>query len=242
IKFVQDNFTPFCIDINMGCPVKKVLKSKAGAYLLTDLNRAKKIIETATKVSKIPISVKVRLGWDEKNMIYKELANIIENEGVSFLTVHGRTKSQLYSGHVQYDKIAEIKSLLKIPVIGNGDVVDLKTLEYIKNTGVDAVMIGRGMMKSPWIFEALNNGREPLHYLSGDKIIDILNDFLMDWKIYKGEKHYLEPFKKFVIWFSKGYKNSSHFRTEVYATDGEDSLVSLYTEFFKKAELISSHN
>ncbi len=232
VKIIDDNFEFFCFDINMGCPVKKVLKSKAGAYLLTDLDTAAKIISKVRSTTKKPLFVKTRLGWDEKNHVYKEIVKICENEGVDVLTIHGRTKSQLYSGKVNYDAIAEIKSIAKIPIVGNGDVVDLDTLKKMENTGVDAVMIGRGMMKSPWIFKALSEGREPLKYLSGEDIRDLLFYLLDEEKRYRDSKHFIAPFKKYAVWFSKGFPNSTEFRVKVYATDDEEELRKIISDFY----------
>lgn len=232
VKIIEDNFDFYCFDINMGCPVKKVLKSKAGAYLLTDLETAAKIISKVRKATKKPLFVKTRLGWDEKSYVYKEMIKICENEGVDVLTIHGRTKSQLYSGRVNYDAISEVKSIARIPIIGNGDVTDLETFRRMKNTGVDAIMIGRGMMKSPWIFKALSEGREPLKYLSGEEIKDLLFYLLDEEKIYRDSKHFIAPFKKYAVWFSKGFPNSSEFRVKVYATDDEEELRMKIHDFY----------
>lgn len=232
LKFINENYSPLCIDINMGCPVKKVLKSKAGSYLLTDLKRAESVIRVAVKYSKSPVSVKTRIGWDEKNHVFKEFLKICEGEGVSFITIHGRTKSQMYSGKVDYNAIAEMKSLAKIPVIGNGDVVDLGSFALMKKTGVDAIMIGRGMMKSPWIFDSLSKGFDPTFYLSGYEIVELLDELLMEWRLFKNSGHYLEAFKKFVVWFSKGYRNSSDFRNKIYSALTELELMEEYKNFY----------
>lgn len=233
VRVIEDNFDFFCFDINMGCPVKKVLKSKAGAYLLTDLKTAVGIISAVRKATRKPLFVKTRLGWDEKNLIYREILKICEGEGVDVLTIHGRTKSQLYSGKVKYDAIAEVKSLSKIPIIGNGDVVDLKTFALMKNTGVDAIMIGRGMMKSPWIFKALMDNKEPINYLKPEEIRYTLLFLLEEEKRFREGKYFLAPFKKYAVWFSKGFKNSSDFRVKIYSTDDENKIRELIDDFYK---------
>ncbi|MCA1933349.1 MAG: tRNA-dihydrouridine synthase family protein [Calditerrivibrio sp.] len=234
VKFLNDNYSPFCIDINIGCPVKKVLKSKAGAYLLTDLKRLESIVKTAVKNSRFPVSVKTRVGWDDKNHVYKEVLKICEGEGVSFITIHGRTKSQMYGCKVGYNSIAEMKSLARVPVIGNGDVVDLESFELMKRTGVDGIMIGRGMMKSPWIFDAITKGFDPVGYLSGNEIVGLLDEFLQEWKLFRNSERYLEAFKKFVVWFSKGYRNSAEFRNRIYSELDESELMKEYRYFYTK--------
>lgn len=238
VLLINDHFSPFCIDINMGCPVKKVLKSKAGAFLLTDLKNAAEIIRTTVKYSKSYVSVKTRLGWDNNNFVYRELLKICENEGVSFLTVHGRTKNQMYSGDVRYDLLSEIKSLAKIPVIGNGDVTNVEMLGKMRDTGVDGVMIGRGMMKSPWIFKALNEYSDPVGYLSGEEIVLLLNELLASYKSTCNSCFKIEAFKKFVVWFSKGYRNSSQFRNTVYSISSEENLIKAYESFYLNEERV----
>jgi nifR3 family TIM-barrel protein len=242
VLFINEYFSPFCIDINMGCPVKKVLKSKAGAFLLTDLKNAAKIIRATVKSSKTYVSVKTRLGWDNNNFVYRELLKICENEGVSFLTVHGRTKNQMYSGDVRYDLLSEIKSLSKIPVVGNGDVTNVEMFCKIKDTGVDGVMIGRGMMKSPWIFKALSQYSDPVGYLSGGEIVALLNDLLSAYKSATHSCFRVEAFKKFVVWFSKEYRNSSQFRSTVYSIPSEEKLVEEYKHFYLNEEKVGNTN
>jgi nifR3 family TIM-barrel protein len=232
VRKIEDSFDFYCFDINMGCPVKKVLRSKAGAYLLTDLDTAKKIISNVRSATKKPLFVKTRIGWDDKSLVYKELLKICESEGVDLLTIHGRTKSQLYSGYIHYDIISEIKSMAKIPVVGNGDVVDMKSFDRMLSTGVDGVMIGRGMMKSPWIFKALNEGRNPLGYLSGNDIKELLFYLLDEEKKYRENKYFIAPFKKYAVWFSKGFSNSADFRVKVYSSDDEEYLRLIIDDFY----------
>ncbi|MCX8083548.1 MAG: tRNA-dihydrouridine synthase family protein [Calditerrivibrio sp.] len=233
IRIIEDHFNFFCFDINMGCPVKKVIKAKSGAYLLTDLKLAKEIVCAARKATHKPLLVKTRLGWNQENYVYREMLKICEGEGVDAITIHGRTKSQLYSGTVNYDAIAEIKSIAKIPIIGNGDVVDPVSLKKMQDTGVDGIMIGRGMMKSPWIFEALKHNKNPIGYLSSKEIVDILFLLLEEEKRYRENRYFLSSFKKFAVWFSKGYKNSTLFREKIYSV-GEDerAIRDLIIEFY----------
>ena len=142
------------IDINMGCPAPKVVKNGDGSKLLLDLEKAKSIIETVVKASKVPVTVKIRKGWDNDHIVATEIAKIAEEAGVSLITVHGRTRSEYYSGKADLEIIKKVKEAVNIPVIGNGDVVDEETAyEMFEKTGVDGIMIGRGSFGNPWIFK-----------------------------------------------------------------------------------------
>ncbi len=158
-KYYDENSNAQIIDINMGCPVKKVaIKSQAGSALTKTPDKVKEIVEGIVSVIKKPLTVKIRLGWDENSSNYMELAKIIEEAGASALIVHGRTREQMYQGNANWDAIKEIKESLSIPVIGNGDVFtpeDAKRmLEY---TGVDAVMVARAAQSSPWVLKQMND-------------------------------------------------------------------------------------
>ena len=144
------------VDINMGCPAPKVTKNGDGSSLLKDLKKAQKIIEAVVKNSNKPVTLKIRLGWDKENLVARDLAKIAENSGVAAITVHGRTKSDYYSGKANLEEIKNVKEAVSIPVIGNGDIVDEKTaLNMFEKTGVDGIMIGRGAIGNPWIFERI---------------------------------------------------------------------------------------
>lgn len=152
-----EKYQPDIIDINMGCPTKSVSGRGAGAGLLLDPEKIETIFSSLAKVLSVPISGKIRLGWDENSRNYLTIAKIIEENGGQMLAVHGRTREQLYTGKADWDAIAEVKSALSIPVIGNGDVQVKEDIARMKEyTGCDAVMIGRAAIGNPWIFSGLN--------------------------------------------------------------------------------------
>ncbi|CAM9142632.1 tRNA dihydrouridine synthase DusB [Mycoplasma todarodis] len=175
-KYFDENSNAQIIDINMGCPVKKVaIKSQAGSALTKTPEKVREIVEGIVSVIKKPLTVKIRLGWDENSSNYMELAKIIEEAGASALIVHGRTREQMYQGNANWDAIKEIKEALSIPVIGNGDVFtpeDAKRmLEY---TGVDAVMVARAAQSSPWVLKQMKDYIETGSY-EADPTIDTIH-------------------------------------------------------------------
>lgn len=157
------------IDINMGCPAPKVVKNGDGSKLLLDLEQAQKVMEAVIRNSTVPVTLKIRKGWDKENIVAVEVAKIAQEVGISAITVHGRTRSQFYTGKADLDIIKKVKESVNIPVIGNGDVVDEQTaLKMFEYTGVDGIMIGRGAFGKPWIF------RNIIHFLeTGEKLPDL---------------------------------------------------------------------
>ena len=142
------------IDINMGCPVRKVVKKGSGAALMKDLNRAEAIIRTVINNTELPVTVKFRSGWTESSINAPEFAMMAENAGAAAVTVHARTWSQMFGGSADRDVIARVKEAISIPLIGNGDILSYEQgIEMMKETGCDAVMIGRGALGNPWVFQ-----------------------------------------------------------------------------------------
>ena len=155
-KLVYEKMNPDIIDINMGCPVPKVaLRAQAGSALLKNPDKIREIVEAVVAAVPIPVTVKIRSGWDQNSINAVEVAKICECAGASAITVHGRTRSQGYSGKVDYDIIKKVKEVVSIPVIGNGDVVDIESANKMFDTGVDAIMIGRGCLGNPWLIKSL---------------------------------------------------------------------------------------
>ena len=155
-KKVYEEMKPDIIDINMGCPVPKVaVRAQAGSALLKNPGKIREIVEAVVAAVPIPVTVKIRSGWDHDNINAVEVAKICEEAGASAITVHGRTRSQGYSGHVDYDIIRQVKETVSVPVIGNGDVVDIDSAKKMFDTGVDAIMIGRGCLGNPWLIREL---------------------------------------------------------------------------------------
>lgn len=231
VKILEDNFDASGYDINAGCPVKKVIKSQSGAYHLKDLKNFQSIISSLRKSTDKPISIKTRLGYEKNNFVYKEVLNICHNEGVDAIIIHGRTKADLFSGEIYYDKISEIVQLSKIVVIGNGNVTDYESYLKMKKTGVDGVMIGRKMMKAPWVFKTIRSYPEE-YSPSREELYNLILEFAEYEKIYRGEKYYLDVVKRIAVSFSKGLNGSNEFRKKVYDTKTDKKFFNLLHPFF----------
>ncbi len=155
-KKIYEEMKPDIIDINMGCPVPKVaVRAQAGSALLKNPEKIREIVEAVVEAVPIPVTVKIRSGWDNDSINAVEVARICEEAGASAITVHGRTRNQGYSGHVNYEIIAKVKEAVSIPVIGNGDIVDIESAKKMFATGVDAIMVGRGCLGNPWLIREL---------------------------------------------------------------------------------------
>ncbi len=204
------------IDINMGCPVKKIVNNNSGSYLMKDLPRAAAIIEAAVKATGLPVSVKFRKGWDNNSVNAVEFAQMCQNSGASYLTVHGRTRSDFYSGEADWQTIAKVKDAVKIPVIGNGDITSPRDAKrMMEETGVDAVMVGRAALGAPWliaqIHDFLENGTEPV-----TPEISVVKAALLthikELTAYYGEKLALSVSRKYVCWYCKNCRDARKFR------------------------------
>ncbi len=199
------------IDINMGCPVKKLINNQSGAALMMNVNLAAQIINKTAEAVSTPVTVKFRAGWDENNINAVEFAIMAQEQGAAAVTVHGRTRSQLYSGKVNLDIIAKVKNNLKIPVIGNGDVVDkLSAQNMQKCTNCDAIMVGRGLMGRPWLLQELfDNDFIPPDLIKLEKIILEHYDAMCH---YYGTYVALRVARKHIGWYIKRLKKVKDFR------------------------------
>jgi tRNA-dihydrouridine synthase B len=207
------------IDINMGCPVPKILKSGAGAALLRDLGLAKEIMSAVVGASKVPVLVKMRLGWDAKNLVAVDVAQAAESAGIAAVTVHARTKAQGFSGHADWSMIKLVKKSVGIPIIGNGDVrsgQDAKRM--MDETGCDGVMIARAIQGYPWIFrearQYLETGLAPAHP-SHEERQAIMLRHLNDMVTLIGEHIGVREMRKHLCWYTKGLHGAAEFRTTI---------------------------
>lgn len=223
------------IDINMGCPAPKVVKNSEGCALMRDLPLAGKIIRSVVDASSVPVTVKMRKGWDEASVNALELALLAEENGAAAVTVHGRTRGQFYSGAADWDIIRQIKTALKVPVIGNGDIrTPADAREMLVQTGCDAIMVGRGALGNPWIF------RQTAHFL---KTGELLPDPTAAMKIelavrhlhmvagFKSEYRAVREMRKHIAWYIKGLRDAARVRDKINTAATIESIEQILNEY-----------
>lgn len=213
------SFNPEFIDINMGCPAPKIAGNGGGSALLKNPPLISRIVESVVKASPIPVTVKIRIGWDTDTINAVEVAKRIEAAGASALTVHGRTRTQMYAPPVYLSEIARVKEAVSIPVIGNGDIVDGKSAKkMLDETGCDFLMIGRGALGRPWIFESVNAYLENETQIPEPPIEERMRVMTEHIKLiceYKGERVGMREARKHAAWYIKGIRGAAAFRQEV---------------------------
>jgi tRNA-dihydrouridine synthase B len=224
------------IDINMGCPVKKVVKGEAGSALMRDEKLAGAIMEAVVKAVPVPVTLKMRTGWDEKNRNAPNLARIAEAAGIQMVTVHGRTRNQLYSGRADWAFIRQVKDAVSIPVVGNGDVVSIDDAqEMLRQAGVDGVMIGRGTYGRPWfpgqVAHFLATGEHRPDPTLAEQLAIIQEHFEAMIEHY-GEETGCRLARKHVAWYSKGLHGSTEFRAAVNQSLSADEVRRMIVEFY----------
>lgn len=215
-KFVDENSNCDIIDINMGCPVQKVLKAHAGSYLLQHPSLVYDIVKNVVEVVNKPVTVKIRIGYDFHSINCVEIAQLIEKAGASAIAVHGRTRSQMYEGYADWSYIAEVKKAVSIPVIGNGDVrtpQDAKRM--LDETGCDAVMVGRAALGNPWVIKQMVAYVENGVLLEDPSIDDKIDQCLNHAKrllIVEGERNAIRQMRGHAPWYMKGLKSASQMK------------------------------
>lgn len=235
-KYILENMHPDIIDINMGCPVPKVaISSQAGSALLKDPDKVYEIVKSVCEVSTVPVTVKIRSGWDERSINAVEIAKVIEKAGASAITVHPRTRKQGYTGHSDWNIIKEVKNSVNIPVIGNGDIkscYDAKRM--MDETGCDAVMIGRGILGNPWLIKEcvdyLEKGIEPKEVTLEEKINMIKRHLNLLIKT-KPLKVAMLEIRSHAAWYLKGLNGSKELKQEVFKTKTKEELVNLLDNY-----------
>lgn len=228
------------VDINCGCPAKKVVNGGGGSSLLKDLCKMEKILKTTRKAIKIPLTLKYRIGWDEKSINAVEVGKMAEGCGVEQLAIHGRTRMQGYSGFADWNVINEVKQAVKIPVVGSGDVCTVEqALKRFRETDVDAIMIGRGAMANPWIFrqiEEARNGLKPHEPTLEEKRV-FLMDYLEVMLVEMGtEKSAIGKVKQLCGQFTRGLPGGAVFRNQVFHSNSVSELVDRINEYFTTVE------
>ena len=223
---------PFAIlDINMGCPVPKIVRNGEGSALMNQPKLVHEIVSKTVKAIQKPVTVKIRKGFNDESINAVEIAKIIEDAGAAAVAVHGRTREQYYSGKADWDIIRQVKEAVSIPVIGNGDVVSGEgALAMMRETGCDGVMIGRGAQGNPWIFSELveyeKTGVMPKHPSNEELKAMMLRHARLQIQ-YKGEYLGIREMRKHVSWYTTGLKNSAKLRGEINAVESYEELVQL---------------
>lgn len=224
-------YKPDIIDINMGCPAPKISGNGAGSALMKNPDLCGKIVEAVCKAVDVPITVKIRKGWDDKSVNAVEVAKICEQAGASAITVHGRTREQFYSGKADLDIISEVKKAVNIPVIGNGDITNANdAAQMLEKTNCDMVMIGRGALGNPWIFREINawlNDLRPMFPPSPAEKVTVILRHIQAMCDYKGEEIAMREARKHVGWYMKGFKNAAELRREAGYLKTYEELIEL---------------
>jgi tRNA-dihydrouridine synthase B len=217
------DLNPDFIDINMGCSVRRVLNGRSGAALLSNPEILGKISYEVVKSVNLPVSAKIRIGIDAQNLNYPEIINILQDSGISFITVHGRTRSQAFRGEADWDAIRKIKSSSKVPVIGNGDVKSYaEAMARLESSGCDAVMIGRAAIGNPWIFSGYIPGSMEIAEQI-KKHLDLMMDFY-------GEKGII-LFRKHVVKYIRGMKDSAKLRSELVNATRKTEIIDIIDNY-----------
>ena len=241
-RFNADNGAEI-IDINMGCPAKKVCKVDAGSALMRDIGLVKDILQTVVKAVDIPVTLKMRTGWSRQNRNAPEIAHIAEESGIQAITVHGRTREEKYLGEAEYETIARIKQQVKLPVIANGDITNGKKAKMVLDfTGADAIMIGREAQKRPWIFQQVShylqtgkNLKEPNRQLK----INWLCDHLSNLYAFYGELQGVRIARKHINWQLGEYPGYQVSRPQIMQATTAVSQVQAVKDWFDREEIIS---
>ena len=215
----------FLIDINMGCPVKKLISSASGVALMKEPILAAQIVEAVKKAVSIPVTVKTRLGWDDETINVVDFAKYMQDVGADGIAIHARTKEQGYSGKANWDKIAEVKKVLSIPVFANGDIINKQTaVNCLKQTNADGLLIGRAALGKPWILSLIDGNEKPADVSSiALEHFDRLLSYYGPKGLYVARKH--------LSWYATGHSFVAQFRQMVYTEENPDNIRSLIKEF-----------
>lgn len=233
-KLVEEKGADF-VDLNLGCPVPKVVKKGAGSAMCRNPLELGRTLEAMVKSVKIPVTIKIRTGWDEGTRNAQEIVNVAHNSGIAWVAIHGRTRAQGYSGDADWDFISEVKSRSPLPIIGNGDLTTAElALDRFQKSGVDAVLIGRGALRNPFIF------KQSIALLRGDHAPSV--EMAAFFRVIETHWRYLQEFfgpegsvlhlKKFLAWYASGFPYCHDFRRRVFTLTSGQELWDLAQEFF----------
>ena len=227
-------YRPEVIDINMGCPAPKIAGSGSGAALMRDPELCGRIVQAVSRAVEIPVTVKIRSGFDSAHINAVEVAKIVEKNGAQAVTVHGRTRKQFYAPPVNFDIIRDVKKALTIPVIGNGDICDQQSARHMyEYTGCDYIMVGRGALGNPWLFREINEYFDKGIIIDPptlDEKLDVLLRHISALVGYKGERVGMREARKHTAYYLKGFKNAARLRQTAFSMETLDDLKRLINE------------
>ncbi|UXU88443.1 tRNA dihydrouridine synthase DusB [Burkholderia sp. S-53] len=238
------------IDINMGCPAKKVCNVAAGSALLQNEPLVQRIVEAVvaavgTGPDAVPVTLKIRTGWDREHKNAITVARLAEAAGISMLTVHGRTRADLYRGDAEYDTIAAVKAAVRIPVVANGDITSpAKAKAVLDATGADALMIGRAAQGRPWLFREIDHFLQTGELLPPpliDEIQQVMNEHLEDHYAFYGEFTGVRTARKHIGWYTRGLSGANGFRHRMNTLDSSREQLAAVNEFFEAQKALSDH-
>ena len=223
------------LDINMGCPVPKVVNNGEGSALMKDPKLVEQIVSSVSRAISKPVTVKIRKGFDDDTINAVEIAKIAESSGAAAIAIHGRTRMQYYSGSADWDIIRQVKEAVSIPVIGNGDVFNIKdAIKLTKKTGCDGIMIGRGAKGNPWIFSQIKTYFAKGTIMDSPSIEEVINMILYHAKLaikYKGEHTAMHQMRKHISWYISGYPNSNKLKSKSSYLETYKELEELLAEY-----------
>ena len=238
------------VDVNMGCPVPKIAKHNAGCSLMREPAHAARVIAAMAKAVKIPVTVKMRAGWNDSERNAPALARLVEDAGAAAVAVHGRTAEQSYSGSADWDIVAAIADALTIPVFGSGDCVEPDQIVQKMRSGVDGVLVGRGVLRNPWILaqaQDLAAGRPPREVTMADRgrflleYIELLRQERVDeHRAVSHDRWVVNKIRALGSWYTKGLDNGSHLRTAINSADSLPALTGIISRFFLEAPITVS--
>ncbi len=228
------------VDINMGCPAKKVCKRLAGSALLTDEALVARILDAVVGAVEVPVTLKMRTGWNPENRNGPRVARIAEDCGIQSLAIHGRTRECKYKGEAEYETIARIKQSVSIPVLANGDITTLeKSLEVLRLTNADGLMIGRGAQGRPWFFRELaefHSGQEKITPLAKNELRDIMLGHLRELHRFYGDSVGVRVARKHITWYSQHLVNAGEYRHQAVRTESAKQQIELTEKYFACGE------
>ena len=233
------------IDINMGCPAKKICNVMAGSALLQKEKLVEKILTAVVKSVDIPVTLKIRTGWDKENRNASRIAKIAEDSGIQALSMHGRTRACLYKGDAEYDTIANVKQIINIPVIANGDITTPEKAKFVlEYTKADGVMIGRAAQGRPWIFREIEYFLDTGKHMTPPTISEIektTTQHVRDLYDFYGVERGHRIARKHISWYTKGLKNSAQFRFNMNQIDGNTQQIEFIEQYFNELRKLDEY-